>query len=330
MLPVVNFDRLDSTDERLRLREITHTAGFFYLVGHGIAPELTSALHGVAREFFALPTEDKLAIGLDRSPHFRGYSQVGGELTNGEVDWREQIDFGPESDAVPGATGAQWLRGPNQWPRALPALAGLIGEFHDEMDRVARELLRRWAESLGSPPDIFDAAFGAEPASLMKLIHYPPRPAGSADDQGVGAHKDPGVLTLLCLEPDSGGLQVQSLDGQWLDAPPMADAFTVNIGELLEVSTRGYLRATPHRVLTPTGGESRVSIPYFFGPALDGVVPTLELPPDLAARTRPISHDASNQLHSTYGANMWKAKRRAHPDVFARWHDAEPDPQRSA
>ncbi|MEB3069065.1 isopenicillin N synthase family dioxygenase [[Mycobacterium] vasticus] len=323
MLPVVNLTLLDDAEERIRLREITHTSGFFYLVGHGVSSELIRALHAVAQEFFARPPEDKLAIELSRSPHFRGYSRVGGELTNGEVDWREQIDFGPELEPVADPAGPQWLRGPNQWPRALPGMAGLIGEFQSEMDRVALELLRGWATSLGSPSDVFDSAFGTEPASLMKLIHYPQRPAGAAGDQGVGAHKDPGVLTLLCLQEHSTGLQVQALGGQWIDAAPMADAFIVNIGELLEVSSRGYLRATPHRVLTPAAAPSRISIPYFFGPALGGVVPTLELPADLAAKTRPISHDAGNQLHSTYGENMWKAKARAHPDVFARWHGGE-------
>lgn len=323
MLPVVNFALLDSAEERILLREVTHTTGFFYLVEHGVPAELVSELHAVAREFFALPSQEKLAIELAGSPHFRGYSRIGGELTNGEVDWREQIDFGPEADATDGATGPQWLRGPNQWPPAIPAMPNLVVRYQQEMNRVARELLRRWAQSLGSPSQIFDSAFGTEPASLMKLIHYPPRPVTSHGDQGVGAHKDPGVMTLLHLQRDSTGLQVQSLDGEWLDAPPLDGAFIVNIGELLEVSSQGYLRATPHRVLTPAGAPARISIPYFFGPALDGVVPTLDLPPELAAMTRPISHDANNQLHSTYGENMWKAKRRAHPDVFARWHGGE-------
>ena len=325
MLPVVNFALLGSSGERIRLREVTHTTGFFYLVGHGVPAELVAELHTTAREFFALPDQDKLAIELARSPHFRGYSRVGGELTNGAVDWREQIDFGPEADVTDGAAGPQWLRGPNQWPPAIPAMPDLVGRYQQEMNRVARELLRRWAQSLGSPAEIFDSTFGTEPASLMKLIHYPRRAAHSSGDQGVGAHKDPGVMTLLHLPNDSTGLQVQSLDGEWLDAPPLDGAFIVNIGELLEVSSQGYLRATPHRVLTPAGAPARISIPYFFGPALDGVVPTLALPPDLAAKTRPISHDADNRLHSTYGENMWKAKRRAHPDVFARWHDAAPE-----
>ncbi|MGB3331319.1 MAG: 2-oxoglutarate and iron-dependent oxygenase domain-containing protein [Mycobacterium sp.] len=325
MLPVVNFALLGSSGERIRLREVTHTTGFFYLVGHGVPAELVAELHTMAREFFALPDQDKLAIELARSPHFRGYSRVGGELTNGEVDWREQIDFGPEADVTDGAAGPQWLRGPNQWPPAIPAMPDLVGRYQQEMNGVARELLQRWAQSLGSPAEIFDSAFGTEPASLMKLIHYPRRAAHSSGNQGVGAHKDPGVMTLLHLPNDSTGLQVQSLDGEWLDAPPLNGAFIVNIGELLEVSSQGYLRATPHRVLTPASAPARISIPYFFGPALDGVVPTLALPPDLAANARPISHDTGNRLHSTYGENMWKAKRRAHPDVFARWHDAAPE-----
>lgn len=322
MLPVVDFSLLDRPAERIRLREVTHTAGFFYLVGHGVSEELVSDLNGMAREFFALPDQDKLAIELARSPHFRGYSRVGGELTNGEVDWREQIDFGPEADAVDGPVGPQWLRGPNQWPAAIPAMPELIVRYQREMNAISRELLQRWAQSLGAPAGVFDSAFGTEPTSLMKLIHYPRRPAHVSGDQGVGAHKDPGVMTLLSLQHDSTGLQVQDLDGQWLDAPPLDGAFIVNIGELLEVSTGGYLRATPHRVVAPVSAPARISIPYFFGPALDGVVPTLALPPDLAAEARPISHDVNNRLYGTYGENMWKAKRRAHPDVFARWHGA--------
>ena len=35
-----------------------------------------------------------------KSPHFRGYTRIGGERTQGLVDWREQIDIGPERPAV--------------------------------------------------------------------------------------------------------------------------------------------------------------------------------------------------------------------------------------
>jgi isopenicillin N synthase-like dioxygenase len=63
--------------------------------------------------------------------------------------------------------------------------------------------------------DVFDGAFGDRPSTLIKLIRYPGR---EERGQGVGAHHDPGVLTLFMIEPGQGGLQVETGHG-WLDAP---------------------------------------------------------------------------------------------------------------
>src|SRR6201998_3143827 len=193
---------------RERLREVAHDVGFFYLTGHGVSRELTDRVLAAARRLFALPQADKDAVAMVRSPHFRGYTRLGGELTGGEVDWREQIDIGPERSPVggPGQPDYLWLQGPNQWPAGLPELPGVIAEWDAALSSVARTLLRHWAASLGSPPDVFDAAFAATPATLIKIIRYPAR---AASPQGVGAHRDAGVLTLLLAEPGSQGLQVR-------------------------------------------------------------------------------------------------------------------------
>ncbi|NLG23043.1 MAG: isopenicillin N synthase family oxygenase, partial [Actinomycetales bacterium] len=99
-LPVLDLSLADdpatAAQFREQLREATHDYGFFYLVGHGIDPGLTSEIISVSREFFALPEADKLEIENVLSPHYRGYTRVGGERTQGKVDWREQIDIGPE------------------------------------------------------------------------------------------------------------------------------------------------------------------------------------------------------------------------------------------
>jgi isopenicillin N synthase-like dioxygenase len=164
---------------------------------------------------------------------------------------------------------------------------------------------------------------------LIKLVRYPARPADHgpqdhpSDSQGVGAHKDSGVLTLLLLEPGSRGLEVEARDGTWIDAPALEGAFVVNVGELLEVATNGYLRATRHRVTAAPGAPERLSIPYFYSPALDSVIPTIELPPDLAAQASGVEQDPANPLFPTYGENTWKSRTRAHPDVFARWYPDE-------
>jgi isopenicillin N synthase-like dioxygenase len=320
-LPVVDL-RHSSGQLRGSLREAAHEVGFFYLIGHDVPETLVRRVLDVARKLFALSQADKDAVAMVRSPHFRGYTRLGGELTRGEVDWREQIDIGPERPSIggPGKPDYLWLQGPNQWPAGLPELPGIVDEWDAALSAVARTLLRHWAASLGSPPGVFDAAFAETPATLIKIIRYPARAAGP---QGVGAHRDAGVLTLLLAEPGSRGLQVRrgkgtQPDDGWIDAPPLEGAFIVNIGELLEVATGGYLRATEHRVDLRGSAAERISVPFFFNPRLDAQIPVLSLPDELAARADTCwspAEDPSDPIFSVYGRNAWKSRLRAHPDV---------------
>lgn len=334
-LPVLDLSRLDAGGAdaeafRTELREAAHGFGFFYLVEHGVPDQLSTQVLDVARRFFDLPENEKLAIENTKSPHFRGYTRVGGELTQGKVDWREQIDIGPEREAIErGAGVADYFRlqGPNQWPDALPELRDVITRWHDELNAVALRLMRAWAVSLGADEHVFDAAFAEKPANLIKIVRYPGRP-DQTQRQGVGAHKDSGVLTLLFVEPGKAGLQVQNRAGtsegsrasgeEWIDAPPIDGAFVVNTGELLEYATNGYLEATVHRVISPPLGEDRISIPFFFSPALDSTIPRLTLPGELEAPG--ISLDPANPIFGTYGENALKSRLRAHPDVAAIHH----------
>ena len=323
-LPILDLSQLDAGPEaaaafRDQLRAATHDVGFFYLTGTGVTPELEARLHRTAREFFELPEADKLAIENVHSPQFRGYTRVGGERTQGQVDWREQIDIGPERPTIddPDAPDFARLIGPNLWPEAQPALREVATEWQEHLAGVARKLLRAWALTLGAPETYFDEHFG-EPSTLLKIVRYPgsrePEPG-----QGVGAHKDSGVLTLLWVEPGKGGLQVQR-DGVWVDAPSVPGAFVVNIGEMLEYATGGYLIATNHRVVSPRFPDDRISVPYFFNPALDSKLPLIDLPAELAAQARGVTQDPANPIHALYGENALKSRLRAHPDVAERWH----------
>lgn len=97
--------------------------------------------------------------------------------------------------------------------------------------------------------------------------------------------------------------------------PALDGAFIVNIGELLEFATGGYLRATEHRVNLGRRAD-RISVPYFFNPRLDAQIPTLTLPTELAQRAGRRA-DPSDPIFSVYGRNAWKSRLRAHPDVAA-------------
>ena len=324
-LPVLDLSLADDPATAAQFRDhllaATHDYGFFYLVGHGIDPTLTEEIISVSREFFALPEADKLEIENVRSPHYRGYTRVGGERTQGRVDWREQIDIGPEREAVP--TGPDvpdyWvLQGPNLWPAALPRVKEVVDTWNETLAGVASRLLAEWAQSLGQPRDVFDNTFGDRPATLTKVVRYPGRVEGGTD-QGVGWHNDSGVLTLLLVEPGKRGLQVER-NGEPLDAPPIEGALIVNIGEMLEWATDGYLKATNHRVLAPEPGTDRISVPYFHNPALDATFPKLTLPPELATEAPGVTLDESNPIVGVYGENALKSRVRAHPDVTQAHH----------
>jgi len=323
-LPVLDLSLLDQGPEaaerfRAELRRATHDVGFFYLTGTGVSRELEDRLHRAARDFFNLSEAEKLEIENTKSPHFRGYTRIGGERTQGKVDWREQIDIGPERAAIddPDAPDYAVLVGPNLWPSAQPELRPLAEEWTSLLSEVARKLLRAWAEALGAPATYFEDHFG-EAQTLLKIVRYP----GSTEpepQQGVGAHKDSGVLTLLWVEPGKGGLQVRR-DGVWVDAPSVPGAFVVNIGELLEVATDGYLTATDHRVVSPRAPHDRISVPFFFNPSLDAELPRIDLPAELAAHARGVAQDPANPIHGLHGENALKSRLRAHPDVAEIWH----------
>ena len=167
---------------------------------------------------------------------------------------------------------------------------------------------------------MFEAAFADTPATLIKIVRYPAR---ADSPQGVGAHRDAGVLTLLLAEPGTSGLEVRGPSGatgighgEWIDVDPLPGAFVVNIGELLELASGGYLRATEHRVRI--GDTERISVPYFFNPRLDAQLPVLTLPDELAGGARGVTADPSNErIFAVYGRNAWKSRLRAHPDVAA-------------
>ncbi|MFI9723231.1 isopenicillin N synthase family dioxygenase [Streptomyces sp. NPDC052396] len=323
-LPVIDLSTASAGPQaRARFHEALHSAardvGFFHLTGHGISQEETADLMRALRAFFALPEADRLAIGNINSPHFRGYTRIGDERTGGSQDWRDQLDIGAERAPRvpgPGEPGYWWLEGPNQWPTALPELRTAALHWIERLSSVAQRLLHELLTAIGAPAGFYDEAFADRPHLHLKLVRYP----GSSPDgagQGVGAHKDYGFLTLL-LQDEVGGLQVEGPDGTFLDVPPLPGAFVVNLGELLEVATNGYLKATNHRVVSPPGNRERFSVPFFYNPRLDARIEPVPFPHTHLAPG--VTQDRANPLFAEYGRNEIKGWLRAHPEVARRYH----------
>ncbi len=317
------------------LRAICHDVGFFQLVDHGVDPTFVDEYFGAIERFFALPDDVKATIDKIDSPWFRGWERIGAELTDNNIDHREQIDVWTEHEPLTGAIDPPYLRleGPNQWPdeAVLPGFRALVERFQREMGAIADELMAAMCVGLGLAPDHLDKVFGERRMSLVKLIHYPATPPGEA---GVNAHHDAGFLTLL-WQHGVPGLQAQNQDGEWIDVPPTPGTIVVNLGEILQSMTGNYFVATNHRVITH---EERYSSGYFHGPDLRTPLDPLPLDHRYAEAVDASPHHrsagfmakrdellagvrgATSSGTGTYGEQLWNYFCRSYPELVARHH----------
>ncbi len=260
--------------------------GFFYVTGHGIDPALSARLMTLARKFFALPLEQKLAIAM---PHggraWRGYFPIDGELTSGRPDRKEGIYFGTElgPDDARVRAGVP-LHGMNLYP-ALSGFRDTLLTYMDEVTAVGQLLLSAIAVGLGLAPDYFLDRYTRAPTVLFRIFNYPSSTTGAHENElGVGAHTDYGLLTLL-RQDEIGGLEVWHQD-RWLSAPPVPDSFVCNVGDMLERLTAGRYVSALHRVRN-VSTQDRVSMPLFLDPSFDAVLaPITPLAPDPSATGR--------------------------------------------
>lgn len=94
----------------------------------------------------------------------------------------------------------------------------------------------------------------------MRLLHYDADNAASMGDEvGIAAHTDFECITLLYQT--APGLELQAVNGRWLDAPASHGRMVVLLGDMLERWTNGVFKASGHRVRRTE--ERRYSIVMF-------------------------------------------------------------------
>lgn len=281
------------------IAEACETAGFLYVVGHGVPAGCVAGVFDAARWFFGLPQERRDRLDVASSPNFRGYVPMG--LTGPGVPRRllEAFQIMIERDADdPDVRAGNVMYGPNRWPEDAPAFRAALTRYYAEMDGLSDRLLGAFARGLDLPADHFRPFF-AKPLTQLRLLHYPPQPAGSGDAVlGVEAHTDTGAFTIL-LQDDTGGLEVRNRAGAWVPAVPIPGAFVVNIGDMMQRWTNGRFVSTPHRVANRSGaggagagrageGRGRISVPFFANPDYAAVVAPL---PGCVTADRPAAYE---------------------------------------
>ncbi|XP_051146940.1 jasmonate-induced oxygenase 2-like [Andrographis paniculata] len=248
--------------------------GFFQVINHGVPAEVRERIESAAKEFFALPKEEKRKASRDQVNLF-GYSDF--EITKSVRDWKEIFDCTIENPTVIYASDEpddkELKELTNKWPEYPPDLRDVCEMYSAEMQKLTYKLLGLIALSMGLPEDRLHSLFKNQ-TSFMRLNYYPPCPAPELA-LGLGRHKDAGAMTIL-LQDDVGGLEVKrKSDGEWIFVKPTPDAYIVNVGDLIQVWSNDKYESVEHRV-TVNSQKERFSIPYFINPSHDVWIQPLE------------------------------------------------------
>jgi isopenicillin N synthase-like dioxygenase len=281
-----------------KIAEACTTAGFFYIVNHGVPATLIDTAIAQSLAFFHQPLEGKVKTKANGT--FRGFHAAGGALMYGaeRPDFKEFFQIGlelPEDD--PDVVAGQPLRGPNQWPETPTGFRPAMEAYYAAIGACGADLLRGVALALSLPETFFKDRY-SKPLQRTQAIYYPPQPEEMGPDQyGVASHTDYGCITLL-YQDDVGGLEVLNRDGQWVEGPPVPGSFVINVGDLLQRWTNDHFLSNAHRVRN-TSNRERFSIATFYDPSYDAVVDPRDL---LSTRTRA---EAPRHAPISAGDHIW-------------------------
>lgn len=275
-VPVINLaDRHDTVVRAIS--DACRDWGFFQLTGHGVPTGELERVIATARAYFDQPRQAKWHHLRSRDNPWGYYDR---ELTKEQRDRKEVFDIGPDAGGI-AAAESDPFSGATPWPDVPIAFEPVMRDWFERMSQLSASLLQLIGEGLGDFIGELGQAFTPEHTSYLRLNFYPlgdPLAAETGDEAklGIHHHSDAGALTIL-LQDGTSGLQVHR-DGYWHDVEPLAGAFTINIGDMVQVWSNDLYQAPQHRVLAMDRAE-RISIPFFYNPSYN-------------ADIRPLARDA--------------------------------------
>jgi isopenicillin N synthase-like dioxygenase len=269
-----------------QIDEACRTVGFIQILGHGIAPEVTAGLGAAMDSFFELPLDTKKAF---RAPDNRGYSppkseslsvSLGIESASRMNDFFEAFNIGDARSDYPELDLPAEHYAENTWPADADGFREQVQAYFTEAGKVARTMVRIFADALGLPAGFLEA-FTDHSIDVLRMNNYA-LPEGTdvtldGDLTGMSEHTDFGVVTVLWAD-QIRGLQVLGADGSWNDVSPADGALLINLGDLTGRWTNERWMSTLHRVKPPLVDgtiQRRRSAAFFHDGNWDAVIQTL-------------------------------------------------------
>jgi naringenin 3-dioxygenase len=268
-IPIISLAGIDEVDGRRteicnKIVEACENWGIFQVVDHGVDTKLVSEMTRFAREFFALPPEEKLRF--DMSGGKKGGFIVSSHLQGEAVkDWRELVTY--FSYPIKQRDYSRWPDKPEGWKEVTE-------KYSENLMNLACKLLEVLSEAMGLEKEALTKA--CVDMDQKVVINYYPKCPEPDLTLGLKRHTDPGTITLL-LQDQVGGLQATKDNGKtWITVQPVEGAFVVNLGDHGHYLSNGRFKNADHQAVV-NSNYSRLSIATFQNPAPDATVYPLKI-----------------------------------------------------
>ncbi|MEC8649991.1 MAG: 2OG-Fe(II) oxygenase family protein [Verrucomicrobiota bacterium] len=259
--------------------DAAHNVGFLYLKNFGMSDDLLETAFSEAKSLFMSDEKTKVPF---RATLNHGYTTMRGEA----LDPSKPADL---KETFTSRNLANVPSGPEYWPNS--EFEAFMRTFYKSVTCIASDVMAAFAIALDLPKGFFDERHTGLTQTL-RLLHYPPVKYVSEGQLGAGAHTDYGTLTVLFQDAE-GGLQVQGLDGKWIDAPPIPGTVVINTGDLISRWSNDFFKSTPHRVVPRPAAmkNGRLSIAFFSDPDPEVIIETFPkcITPEKPHRYSPIT-----------------------------------------
>ncbi|PWA38898.1 2-oxoglutarate (2OG) and Fe(II)-dependent oxygenase superfamily protein [Artemisia annua] len=252
-LPSIDLSKPLNPSSISSLSEACHQWGFFNIVNHGISKSLYEDIRSFSNHVFDLSSETKLKLGPSSSvktytphfiasPYFESLRVSGPDFHSSAQDSIDVIFHEDRHE-----------------------FSEILEEYGNKMTELSKKIMKIVLMILGDGFDtrLYDSDFNNCHGYLRINRYSPPTDLEEKETtEGLGMHTDMSCITIV-YQDETGGLQVKSKDGTWMDIVPSEGTLVVNIGDLLQAWSNDKFISSEHRVVLKKP-VNRLSIAFFW------------------------------------------------------------------